>query len=680
MTINRRSTIHTPPQTLLVMAKRFEMDYEVFKFVKTNDLFEFPMSFNLTPYTKEGLEAAEAGEDPPEEIMYELHGVIIHSGTVEMGHYYSYIRERGTDKWFKFDDDCVSPFNPEDLPELAFGGEVTETRYDSKTGRRVEQRKVRSYNAYVLVYDKVVEPTTPRSPDSLPASPLPSTPGQTQSQQTRELLPADVKRFVFQDNVSFVQDCLTFGEDYAHFMLQLAFTIEMEPCQDYDVEPTRDLGGLWGLQLLTKHTVETLAHSRDWDSLEPMVRRLKELYSQCLPGCKWLLTVLSLDTHWLTTLLLECPEALIREHLCDLILHVMAQLAPHERHLYNAPPPEDGTEQPSLVKRIFKVLLEMLDDARKYWAHFVQYFRLIHGCARLGDEEWTYLHHHQMVFRLGDFLLGNESPVNRPRKHSGVKMGGWAQPNFTPLLECMHLFVCRAGGRVSELDDRILKAPKFWWHALMNSHSPRVVAEMLAARCETDKDFSELACDIVADGAFPSLHSLGVGSSDADHIAVYLQCIWEMILIEDNMQQGRIQVLLNDRDGFLYHAELYSTARSKVTEICTYKCIKWLVNFVKEHELLDDWLKVNGASWQWMGEWLELYCEEKRDEQSFTKGKNKKQLIEDLHRVHSSGEILDKFRQTSEKLDIERADSPFLNMVGGHFDDYDSSDPDDDLD
>ena len=180
------------------------------KQVKVNDYFEFPQMLDLAPYTKEGVKLMENPDDDSEmpEHMYELYGVIIHSGTATGGHYYSYIRERGTDDWFEYDDDTVTRLDVEDLPDLAYGGEYIKESYDHKARRKVERRVVRSANAYVLVYDRVSPPVVAaeeEAPEAPPPSPVrsPSVPADPSGTS----MPADIRRWIFSDNVSFLQDC-----------------------------------------------------------------------------------------------------------------------------------------------------------------------------------------------------------------------------------------------------------------------------------------------------------------------------------------------------------------------------------------------------------------------------------------------------------------------------------------
>ena len=53
---------------------------------------------------------------------------MVHTGTAEGGHYYSFIRDRSSlndDQWFLFNDAEVKPFDPGQIAAECFGGEMT---------------------------------------------------------------------------------------------------------------------------------------------------------------------------------------------------------------------------------------------------------------------------------------------------------------------------------------------------------------------------------------------------------------------------------------------------------------------------------------------------------------------------------------------------------------------------
>jgi ubiquitin C-terminal hydrolase len=58
---------------------------------------------------------------------YNLKGIVIHSGTAQGGHYYSYIKvkngiTKAKDTWLEFNDTNVSEFNHANLEAKCFGG------------------------------------------------------------------------------------------------------------------------------------------------------------------------------------------------------------------------------------------------------------------------------------------------------------------------------------------------------------------------------------------------------------------------------------------------------------------------------------------------------------------------------------------------------------------------------
>ena len=172
---SKRSVIKTLPKCLIFHLKRFEFNFETMQHVKVNERFEFPLVLDMFQFTIEGLAAAEAGDGSGEEdaaevlrrhtmlgCVYELGGVVVHSGTANSGHYYSFIKERGVfsrtgasdkqntvTKWFEFNDSAVREFSVHEELELqTFGGELPNK--DPAAPRRLRTR-----NAFMLFYDRV---------------------------------------------------------------------------------------------------------------------------------------------------------------------------------------------------------------------------------------------------------------------------------------------------------------------------------------------------------------------------------------------------------------------------------------------------------------------------------------------------------------------------------------------
>lgn len=135
------------PNHLIFNLKRFDFDITTMTRCKVNDEFRFPQSIDMAPYNVESLSNPERSAAPD---LFELVGILVHSGTAESGHYYSYIRERPTSRpaynsWVQFNDTDVSAFDSQRIGDCCFGGiEHASSLQLSK-----------SHNAYMLFYQRM---------------------------------------------------------------------------------------------------------------------------------------------------------------------------------------------------------------------------------------------------------------------------------------------------------------------------------------------------------------------------------------------------------------------------------------------------------------------------------------------------------------------------------------------
>lgn len=104
VSVLKRTCLSQLPNILVVHLQRLLFNYDTMMNEKINSRLEFPKEFSLEPYTVEGVEAREKagnaknlpedyylhGHDPAH-YEYKLVGVVVHYGTADAGHYYSYI-------------------------------------------------------------------------------------------------------------------------------------------------------------------------------------------------------------------------------------------------------------------------------------------------------------------------------------------------------------------------------------------------------------------------------------------------------------------------------------------------------------------------------------------------------------------------------------------------------------
>ena len=302
---NKRCVIQHLPNTLALHLSRFEFSFETFQNVKVNDRFEFPETLNMKPYTREGLAVAEGlpvSEDevrPDSYYEYELAGVIIHNGSANAGHYFSYIRERDGEAadapWYEFNDRRVTTFKKEDLDAKAFGG--------AYSGMSTH---VKSFSGYMLFYQRK-ERFAARVYDSEPLPP-----------------PVAVSRDpvilakLWKDGIMRAQRRRLLGSPSLHFMWEM---VKAAP----PVMETIELG--------VSLVFDLLCHCAGIDDMDDRIRYLQSLLLESpdttsIPACKWLIKRLaSVLCDWLRNVCVKCPIAGVREAAADMIIAVMTRVA-----------------------------------------------------------------------------------------------------------------------------------------------------------------------------------------------------------------------------------------------------------------------------------------------------------------------------------------------------------------
>lgn len=151
------------PDVLHLHLKRFEYDIQRDAMMKVNDRFEFPDIFDAAPYL-------EKGADVSEPWVYKLHGVLVHSGDLNAGHYYAFLKPNKDGWFYKFDDDKVTRATMRETLEENYGGEYR----SSQNQMRSTQKKtpiMRQMSAYMLVYireSRLDQVLTPVSEDDSP--------------------------------------------------------------------------------------------------------------------------------------------------------------------------------------------------------------------------------------------------------------------------------------------------------------------------------------------------------------------------------------------------------------------------------------------------------------------------------------------------------------------------------
>lgn len=342
VTAIRRVCIKYLPNVLLVTLRRFEFNYDTMKRVKLNDYIEFPNELNMEEYTQEGIEKAELAKQqelegvesgierkyPKEYYEYKLRGIIIHMGTAENGHYYSFIKEN--EQWYEFNDTVVRKIDPKDIPNEAFGGEEKFSFHSNPAF------KYKNRNAYILLYERGQYFELNKEEEKL-------TPWNC-TLNNNEIEFNEVK----EENERYWRCRSSFSPEYFDFVICLL---------DKNEEKT--------LKFVFSFFLTVLVRSRDYTRIFQCLKRMKELLKGNQGFCEWVLEMATVK-FVLKELLMDCPVIQKRRLVVGLLIAVYRQV-----------------DEP-VQETFFLRLLQHLDLARKPVSHnFCQYFELIFRVTQL---------------------------------------------------------------------------------------------------------------------------------------------------------------------------------------------------------------------------------------------------------------------------------------------------------
>ena len=134
----------TLPRIIMFVLKRFEFNNQNLQKTKINDYYEFPLILDMNKYTEDFI-----NNNKNEDNQYKLKSIVVHTGTCESGHYYSFILDEKSNEWYEFNDTRVEKFNIKNLDTEAYG----KKDIINDNGNMIEVENNR--NAYMVFYEKI---------------------------------------------------------------------------------------------------------------------------------------------------------------------------------------------------------------------------------------------------------------------------------------------------------------------------------------------------------------------------------------------------------------------------------------------------------------------------------------------------------------------------------------------
>jgi ubiquitin carboxyl-terminal hydrolase 9/24 len=340
-----KSAISSLPNMLILSLKRFDLDYNTFETVKLNGRCAFGQTLNMKQYSLEALEAMERstkdqeGEDskpmdteedqaddkaddplrslPDEDYEYHLAGVLVHSGVAQGGHYYSFIKDRSSeskDKWYRFDDEDVTPFDPASIETECFGGKVRkETKWPNGNVSAVEQEQFA--NALMLFYEKVKPTDVPPAEDTEEFSARAPKEKDIKKSSGYDSFEPDVRR----SNATHRWQSFLFDAEFQTFLKGMLGACRLSH-DEKAPETAKVSDSSWHdplVQMLLSFVFDVMLYSSDCSSLGEWSKMLEEILSFEKQSAVAFVHKLATKTrevsgNWLRTYLLDCPDQGLR--------------------------------------------------------------------------------------------------------------------------------------------------------------------------------------------------------------------------------------------------------------------------------------------------------------------------------------------------------------------------------
>lgn len=306
----KRACLKELPDNLIFHLKRFDFDMTTMMRSKINDEFQFPERIDMTPFKVEYL--SDPNASIPEDI-FELVGVLVHSGTAESGHYYSYIRERPTvdssASWVEFNDSDVSRFDPSKIADQCFGG-LNDSLHGASMGQ-VRFNKV--WNAYMLFYQRVSSMEAAKSIYKPTRNDVP----------VRVPLPVPLGNHIAMENEVFIRTYCLLDPYHAYFVRYL-----LGRSRDIVKSGRPDASRLEKSAIfIALDTLDQLiSRTKELAELEPIVSELARTIAETPKGAFRILQWIEERPTGIRNLVLKSPFPAVRNNFSRVIVSALARL------------------------------------------------------------------------------------------------------------------------------------------------------------------------------------------------------------------------------------------------------------------------------------------------------------------------------------------------------------------
>ncbi|XP_070563005.1 ubiquitin carboxyl-terminal hydrolase 24-like isoform X2 [Ptychodera flava] len=677
----KRLCIKTLPPVLVIQLKRFGYDWEANRALKFDDYFQFPWLLDMEPYTVEGVakrdaENVENNNEVEEKCnksfrssnydeLYQLVGVVVHSGQANAGHYYSFIKDRrGTSitnptkgKWFKFNDTIVEEFDMNDgsVEAECFGGTYRAKVYDQSSS--YPETRQRYWNGYMLFYEKTEGTRTPEpslkrppsratraallkhdsegdiqvvsehsSPESSPrhdSDGLSMLTALVRKGEKRGIfldqMPASIQQEIRDENLRFVKNKGVHNVEYFKFVRQLVSCNSRNKHLSHfdEVEVT-------SLRIAVQFLFNTYFRTKKKLRLEigEWCSTIETIVSQSKKACFWLIDYIASKqgSIYIKPFLLECPTKEVREAFSKILESTLKWFFNH-----------GGNAQVKTFDDLVEILVAMLEkDVPDNCKTCTQYFWLLDMYVHMGLKACQHLFARNAFQRLLMFLLG-PMPVTsrRDMSHEDLMRRRWTSlqtRDFGLLHSTLAILVLHcdiSSQRTTDAGECTFKSPhsirqpqtliplpmevkiRLFQHDTIRYVREAVLACREVSGSTTAIEDVLLYCSFCNESfsiAVLMMIKSQVNVVPANELKSVLGLLLELLLLDDPLQLTRLKWTI---DGTNNDGLLSIIRSSNVNDSRrAYQCIKFLVNLANRCTVAKEYLMAASSRWQWAVNWL----------------------------------------------------------------------------
>ncbi|KAK6446940.1 ubiquitin carboxyl-terminal hydrolase 34 [Trichoderma asperellum] len=457
----KRACLKDVPDNLIFHLKRFDFSLRTLQRSKINDYFSFPRTIDMRPYTIDYLSNLATGTT--QEDIFELVGILVHSGTAESGHYYSFIRERtSTDdqpRWFEFNDDNVSLWDPRNMANHTFGGPSQQSINDNNgTGY------TKNYSGYMLFYQRASALAAEQQ------QAISSTTGAVAPVQVE--IPPHLKDHILSENTVILKRHCLFDPNYITFVEScfaqarlFGNTSSLSPGQQQSLDPAYDLPhGLKDLamEVVISHLDQLVTRAEDTPNFKSFSEMIRRAVIECGDCAIAFFEYFSRRHAAFRMLVQRHPDAAVRTFSWKTLILAMEKIAIETPNLYDPLSPNiiqddrsdiavDSPASRSSSSPRPSVLEEAVLLFDHLWRHFHfhlrswdEVFGLLLDFARMGPREVAYLLANDYLLKLLRIIAADtmmELPLNYARMLNNIFRRVPRPPSYAAILALIDYFI-----------------------------------------------------------------------------------------------------------------------------------------------------------------------------------------------------------------------------------------------